>query len=369
MTTDEAQNIKNHKTKAAQACVALGLRGHASWCLSGTPIQNDAFEMFSLIQFLGIPPFDSYDLFKEKIGDPLKSTNQNRVNWGMKRLCIVLQTIMLRRTKDATTDEGKPLLELPRRTIEVVERDFDDDDERHFYRELEQRAREKLEREQQGSKTGKVNHMVTLLMLLRLRQACSHPALTMRDLDADEAKAPVPDKRPGEEEQDEGDDSNGEAGGDDDGGLADLLSGLTVQAKPKSEEEKALAADEQGKTTDWRTPGRPSTKIRMMLSLIDACPRSEKLIIFSQFTSFMDLVEPFLRDAGHTHVRYDGRMRPADRERALERIRDDAETRIILVSFKAGSTGLNLTCCSRVILMDLWWNPQIEEQAFDRAHR
>lgn len=62
-------------------------------------------------------------------------------------------------------------------------------------------------------------------------------------------------------------------------------------------------------------------------------------------------------------------MKPQERESALERIRSDASVTVILISFKAGSTGLNLTSCSRVILMDLWWNPQIEEQAFDRAHR
>ena len=62
-------------------------------------------------------------------------------------------------------------------------------------------------------------------------------------------------------------------------------------------------------------------------------------------------------------------MRPDQRERALQKIKTDPLCKIILISFKAGSTGLNLTCCSRVLLMDLWWNPQIEEQAFDRAHR
>ena len=62
-------------------------------------------------------------------------------------------------------------------------------------------------------------------------------------------------------------------------------------------------------------------------------------------------------------------MRRNAREEALQKIRSDEGIKIILISFKAGSTGLNLTCCNRVILCDLWWNPQIEEQAFDRAHR
>lgn len=62
-------------------------------------------------------------------------------------------------------------------------------------------------------------------------------------------------------------------------------------------------------------------------------------------------------------------MGNAAREASLQAIRTQSEIRVILISFRAGSTGLNLTCCNRVILCDLWWNPQIEEQAFDRAHR
>lgn len=62
-------------------------------------------------------------------------------------------------------------------------------------------------------------------------------------------------------------------------------------------------------------------------------------------------------------------MRNVDREAALEKIRSSPTTRIILISLGAGSTGLNLVCCSRVILMDQHWNPQIEAQGFDRAHR
>lgn len=81
-------------------------------------------------------------------------------------------------------------------------------------------------------------------------------------------------------------------------------------------------------------------------------------------------------------------MSKPHREDALEKIRTSTKTRVILISFKAGSTGkpgtssmkvyhtqsvhiqgLNLTCCNNVILVDLWWNPALEDQAFDRAHR
>jgi SNF2 family DNA or RNA helicase len=109
-----------------------------------------------------------------------------------------------------------------------------------------------------------------------------------------------------------------------------------------------------------------------MLELLDTIRRTdatEKTIVFSQFTSFLSVLEHHLARERYKYVRYDGSMRPPQREAALNAIRADPTVTVILISFKAGSTGLNLTCCSRVILMDLWWNPQIEQQAFDRAHR
>lgn len=71
---DEAQNIKNHRAKCSLACFSLSIRATSKWCLTGTPIQNNAYEMFSLIHFLRVAPFDNYGHFKEKIGEPLKST-------------------------------------------------------------------------------------------------------------------------------------------------------------------------------------------------------------------------------------------------------------------------------------------------------
>ncbi|SPO40446.1 related to ULS1  len=373
---DEAQNIKNHTAKCSKACFSLSSRAHSRWCLTGTPIQNDSYELFSLIHFLRIAPFDDYKHFKKLIGDPLKSSNQNRVNWGMKRLCIVLQTIMLRRTKDATY-EGKPILQLPDREVEVVSCDFDDPEERAFYAELESTIRKnKSEAEAREEKN---STLADLVMLLRLRQACSHPTLTMsKTADKDAITAPVASTMgasPG---------GDAAADGEDDGDeLAAMFSSLAVAKKlcercqaPLRPTSKSLCdscgeAAQKMKGANW-TAEKGSTKIRMMLKILDEIrqgDKAEKTIIFSQFTSFLDLVEPFLVTHRYNFVRYDGQMRPEERERSLERIRSDPAVTVILISFKAGATGLNLTCCSRVVLMDLWWNPQIEEQAFDRAHR
>lgn len=356
---DEAQNIKNHRTKASGACAALSRRALSKWCLTGTPIQNEALEMFSLIRFLAIPPFDEYSHFREKISDPLKSTNQNRVNWGMKRLCAVLTTIMLRRTKD-TLHDGKPIITLPGRHVEVVSSDFDDDKERAFYDDLESQVKRNFE-EAEGT-GNKVNHMVSLVMLLRLRQACCHPHLVRRSVRVDAGAASGPAIK-----------DNGQVSqADDDDGLTELLAGLSVATKrcdrcqaEMTREEVSLGGvhctaclnrirNEEATGNTWST--KSSTKVRSMLRLLDDIRKvgDEKTIVFSQFTSFLDILEPILQREGHTFVRYDGALRPEERERALDRIRSDPSIRLILISFRAGNVGLNLTCCSRVILMDLY---------------
>jgi SNF2 family DNA or RNA helicase len=154
-----------------------------------------------------------------------------------------------------------------------------------------------------------------------------------------------------------------------------------------------------------------SAKVRKILELLEEIeeredrgkPSDEKTIVFSQFTSMLDIIQLFLRSRGMTYVRCeyafrgfrgpvvyfldDGSMSKDKREASLNTIKADKHTKIILISFKAGSTGaplkwlkpgrrfshrflgLNLTACNNVILVDMWWNPALEEQAFDRAHR
>ncbi len=306
---DEAQNIKNHRAKCSMASFALGRRAHSKWCLSGTPIQNDSYELFSLIHFLGIPPFNEYKHFKDKIGEPLKSTNQTRVNWGLKRLRIVLGAIMLRRTKDAEHD-GKKILQLPPRTVQVVETDFEDPAERQFYSALEGRMREELEKNL-NSKEGKVNQLGALVMLLRLRQACSHPALTLKNRAIDAAPAAVPQTQAKTEPKNTGDDDDAD----------DLLAAFDALRVTKTCDicNRALESTESVRCPDcevhvrklkegddWLQPLKQSTKVNILLDRLRQIAKeapTEKSIVFSQFTSFLDLVEPFLKKDKVNYVR------------------------------------------------------------------
>ncbi|MCJ1337976.1 hypothetical protein MMC09_003260 [Bachmanniomyces sp. S44760] len=112
-----------------------------------------------------------------------------------------------------------------------------------------------------------------------------------------------------------------------------------------------------------------STKIDRLLKILRAEASTNKFIVFSQFTTMLDLIEPFLRREGLVFTRYDGSMRNDLREASLERLRNDKRTRILLCSLKCGSLGLNLTAASRVVILEPFWNPFVEEQAIDRVHR
>ena len=112
-----------------------------------------------------------------------------------------------------------------------------------------------------------------------------------------------------------------------------------------------------------------SAKIQQLVAILQREASEHKFIVFSQFTSMLDLVEPFLRRAHLSFVRYDGSMRNDLREASLEQLRSRSSTRVLLCSLKCGSLGLNLTAASRVVILEPFWNPFVEEQAIDRVHR
>ncbi|OBZ66360.1 hypothetical protein A0H81_13586 [Grifola frondosa] len=354
---DEAHNIKNRNTKAALACCAL--EGKYRWCLTGTPMQNNVEELYSLIKFLGVRPLNDWHTFNTTIAKPVKG---GRPLTAMKRLQVVLRSIMLRRTKD-TLVNGKPILELPERIVNTVNCPFDDE-ERAFYNTVESKVQGSLEKlQQQGDFQRAYTSM--LVLLLRLRQACNHPALVSEDYKKD--KEAVEPK--GAKENDEDDDADD---------LADRLAGLGLSSAKRCQLcQKELCGSGHESTAQGRRPRLgPSAAFCQDPKDIGnsggdrrTLRRGEKTIIFSQFTSMLNLIEPFLRADGIKFVRYDGSMSKAERDVALANIKESHKTRVILISFKAGSTGLNLTCCNNVILVDPWWNPALEDQAFDRAHR
>jgi superfamily II DNA or RNA helicase len=119
---------------------------------------------------------------------------------------------------------------------------------------------------------------------------------------------------------------------------------------------------------DPRRGGEPSAKFDALVpQLAEVLDERHKCLVFSQFTSLLALLKTRLDAEGIGYEYLDGRTR--DRQEPVRRFQEDPDTRLFLISLKAGGLGLNLTAAEYVYLLDPWWNPAVEAQAIDRAHR
>ncbi|HEY4590421.1 MAG TPA: C-terminal helicase domain-containing protein, partial [Thermoanaerobaculia bacterium] len=118
-------------------------------------------------------------------------------------------------------------------------------------------------------------------------------------------------------------------------------------------------------------PGRrgdPSAKLDLLLpQLREVLDEGHKALVFSQFTSFLAILRAQLDAEGIPYLYLDGQTR--DRQEKVEAFQSDPGRQLFLISLKAGGLGLNLTAADYVYLLDPWWNPAVEAQAIDRAHR
>jgi SNF2 family DNA or RNA helicase len=127
-----------------------------------------------------------------------------------------------------------------------------------------------------------------------------------------------------------------------------------------------------------KRPFKASGKLRFLCQKLRAWEKEDptyKVIVFSQWTTFLDLIDRTLDNECEdetiriNHVRLDGSQSHAQRQRSISAFQDDPDVRCFLISLQAGGVGLNLTSGNKVILMDPWWNPATEDQAIDRVHR
>ena len=119
---------------------------------------------------------------------------------------------------------------------------------------------------------------------------------------------------------------------------------------------------------DPKRKGEPSAKMEVLLARVsEVLEEGHKALVFSQFTSLLAIVREQLDERGIVYEYLDGQTQ--DRQARVERFQNQSDCRLFLVSLKAGGLGLNLTAAEYVFLLDPWWNPAVEAQAVDRAHR
>ncbi|KAJ3192641.1 hypothetical protein HK101_006193 [Irineochytrium annulatum] len=336
---DEAHIIKDPNT--AQAKAACQLSADRRWCLTGTPIQNRLDDLYSLIKFLNLEPFNSKNQWNLYISKPARfATN----SIGVQRLQTLMKCITLRRTKTQKID-GKPILTLPERVDNKIMVQLAPA-EQALYDRVHARAKA-IFHGLQESGTVMRNYVHLLEIILRLRQTSSPEAgtgylrllasaliifcLFYAMLETIGAVISIP--------------------------TCPMCAHLLV-----SGDLLEIKLDESAQDGD----DIEDTKAKPKRS--DAATAKAMIALGSQQSTKVRALKP-LQDAGFIIARMDGKMNRIDRSNAIDRFKKDPAVTILLISLKAGGVGLNLTTANRVYIMEPYWNPAVEQQAVDRVHR
>ena len=287
LVLDEAQNIKNAKTKAA--VIAAELSAKHRLCLTGTPLENHLGELWSLFNFL-LPGFLGDERsFRQHYRTPIEREGDSARRAFLARR---IKPFLLRRTKTAVAKDLPPKTEIIRE-IDISGAQAD------LY-ETVRVAMDKRVRDEIAAHGLAKSHIIVLDALLKLRQICCDPRL--------------------------------------------LKSVSTNSQKPP-----------------------PSAKLEMLMDMLqELLDEGRSILVFSQFTSMLTLIEAELTARKIAYVKLTGDTR--DRATPVKKFQD-GEVNLFLISLKAGGTGLTLTAADTVIHYDPWWNPAVENQATDRAHR
>ncbi len=285
---DEAQNIKNVRTKAST--VVRRVRANHRLCLTGTPMENHLGELWSLFDFL-MPGFLGDERrFQRLYRQPIEKDGDRDRQITLNRR---IAPFMLRRTKQEVVKELPPKTEMVR-TIALT------GGQRELYESVRALLHEKV-REEITRNGFERSSVIILDALLKLRQVCCDPRL----LKAESLKA---------------------------------------------------ATQKAG-----------SAKLEMLMDMLPSLvEEGRRVLLFSQFTSMLDLIKTELNDEGIRFALLTGDTR--NRGAAIEAFQE-GRVPVFLISLKAGGTGLNLTTADTVIHYDPWWNPAVENQATDRAYR
>ena len=429
---DEAHMIKNRQSKTAKACYELAAEHR--WVLTGTPIVNRLEDLFSLVRFLRVEPWNNFSFWRTFITVPFESKDFVR---ALDVVQTVLEPLVMRRTKDMKTPDGQPLVPLPPKSIEFVDVNLSKT-ERDVYDHIFTRAKRTLSNSVEKGTVMK-SYTTIFAQILRLRQSCCHPILVRnQDIVADEEAASA--------------EADAAAGLADDMDLHSLIekfaattddkkdanafgAHVLAQIRDEASNECPICCEEpmveQTVTGCWHSAckkclldfikhstdrqevprcfncreyinardlfqvirndddpeaasGAPkislqrlgvnesSSKVVALVGHLRNLRREQprvKSVVFSQFTSFMSLIEPALAKANMKYLRLDGTMSQKSRAAVLNEFRESDKFTVLLISLRAGGVGLNLTQAKRVYMMDPWWSFAVEAQAIDRVHR
>lgn len=276
---DEAQNIKN---PVAQATLSVkNIKSRCNIALTGTPIENNLMELWSIFDFV----MPGYLFTKERFRERFILDESN-----LSELKSLITPFILRRLKEDVLSELPEKLE-KKYLVEMKGK------QKQLYSSYVKAIKNQLNENKSSTKSGR-DKINLFAYLTKLREICLDPSIVVPDYKGESSK-------------------------------------LTVV------KEIVKDASESGK----------------------------KILLFSQFTSVLQKIEEDFKKQNISYLYLDGGTSAKERIERVKRFNEDSNIKVFLISLKAGGVGLNLTSASVVIHFDPWWNPAVEDQATDRAHR
>ena len=273
---DEGQNIKNPISQNTETIKKIKAKN--KFALTGTPIENNLMELWSLFDFVMPGYLYTKSAFKKMFGDGR--------DFEIEELRKLINPFILRRAK---TDVMK---ELP----DKIEKEFFvemTEEQKKIYSVFVNEIKEKLK-----NPDNKDDTITILSYLTKLRQICLDPSIVVENYV---------------------------------GGSGKLISALEI--------------------------------------IKEAASKGRKILLFSQFTTVLKIIADLLEDNSIKYSYLAGNTKASHRVNLVDEFNEDKSKQVFLISLKAGGTGLNLTSADMVIHFDPWWNPAVESQATDRAHR
>ncbi|EPY21262.1 DNA repair protein [Strigomonas culicis] len=362
---DEAHMVRHAKTQRWRAVQEL--RGLHRWAVTATPLHNSLEDLQNLLFFVGVPklPLLPGSNSEDLLNDPAL---QHSIARSLQPALLRRGPIMYR------NGQREVLVQLPTKT-EVVTTESFSLPESQLYNGVLAKSRSAL-----ASSERKEGTFHIFAMMTRLRQACCHPwisegrslkvsvcgicqceavgtvttkcghafcneclLLRFREaVDGDELATKIP--------------------------CPTCAEAVSYDSVFKKQILSSAARIAQFKEREFEL----STKLKMILKAISDMKKNhpkDKMIIFSHFTSFMDVISVALDRYQIEHLRLDGTMPLTLRNSTIQHFQSSTSVQVILASKTSTGVGLNLTAANHVLVVDPWWNPAIEEQAVHRCYR
>lgn len=281
---DEAQNIKNYQATMTREIKKI--KAKCKIALTGTPVENNVTELWSIFDFIMPGYLNSVVKFREKYN--IKDVDEKGLE-VLNNLSNQIKPFILRRKKSDVVKS------LPKKIENKIYIDLPDKQKMLYMKVLKDTKKEMDEMIRDGG--FEKSRMKILQLLMKLRQICIDPSVMYENYTGDRVK------------------------------IDELL--------------------------------------RVVKESID---NNHKILIFSSFKRVLDNVKELFAKNNITYYMIDGSVKSKDRMDMVDKFNND-DTNCFLITLKSGGTGLNLTGADTVIHLDIWWNPQVENQATDRAHR